>query len=71
MQRCGRAKLQKHLRESEVLVGLVCVTFRCDVVDALELHLNGAAYGPLKVGKSNLELLKVQTEAANNFSFLL
>ena len=71
MQRCGRAKLQKHLRESEVVVGLVCVTFGCDVIDALELHFHRAANGPLKVGKSNLELLKVQTAVANNFSFLL
>ena len=31
---------------------------RRDFVDALELQINGAAYGPLKVCKSDLELLE-------------
>ena len=51
-------------------MGVVSVTFRSDVVDALELQFNGSAYGPLEVGKSDLELLQVHMEAACKFCIL-
>ena len=48
------------LRCSDVAVALVIVAFGRDFVDALELHFNGAADGPLEVCEPDLKLLEVQ-----------
>ena len=62
---CRKGKLIcVDLRCSDVAVALVIVAFGRDFVDALELHFNGAADGPLEVCEPDLKLLEVHGDTA-------